>query len=80
MSDTFAPFCPGLAGRDLCSDCAGRIPEGAELRVLHHPWPFDPCPHYVRPEEKEAADSLTSAAAKESVAAIAQGAVEGERG
>jgi hypothetical protein len=46
-------FCPGLPGRDLCQSCAGRIPEDqrGNVRVLHHPWPFDPCPHYVKPED-----------------------------
>lgn len=55
------PFCPGLAGRELCQSCAGRIPEDerGQRRILHQPWPFDPCPHYVKPEEKHQQQEAT---------------------
>lgn len=49
------PFCPGLAGRELCKSCSGRIPEEqrGNVRVMHNPWPFDPCPHYAPAEAGE---------------------------
>lgn len=55
------PFCHGLAGRDLCASCAGRIPEDqrGNVRVLHNPWPFDPCPHYVKPEHEDGVEGRT---------------------
>lgn len=45
------PFCPGLPERELCRSCAGRIPDDQrdQVRVLHHPWPFDPC----QPEDED---------------------------
>ena len=47
-------FCAGVQGREQCDDCAGRyVPApgwSVPLRILaHQPWPFEPCPHYVRP-------------------------------
>jgi hypothetical protein len=45
-------FCIGVHDREQCDDCAGRYvaDEGfsVPLRILvHQPWPFEPCPHFV---------------------------------
>lgn len=46
-------FCVGVRGREQCRSCAGFFPMTEDAppppRILaHRPWPFEPCPHYVR--------------------------------
>ncbi len=47
-------FCVGVSGREQCDTCAGHyVPPplcGVPMSILvHQPWPFEPCPHYVPP-------------------------------
>lgn len=66
---TTVPFCAGVKGREQCDDCAGRyVPApgwSVPLRVVaHHPWPFEPCPHYVAPAPHSLTPRAQKAAAK----------------
>lgn len=49
-SDDDNTFCVGVPRRAACETCAGKLRDGhlASRRVmLHQPWPFEPCPHFV---------------------------------
>lgn len=63
------PFCVGVSGREQCDDCAGRYVAAPGWSVpprilVHQPWPFEPCPHYVAPQAGDGYDVLTVSAGR----------------
>lgn len=61
MPQPITPFCRAVPGRAACSTCAGRLATGQQPErrdARHEPWPFEPCPHYVRgPATREVRDA-----------------------